>query len=124
MTKTRMAGRALFTALPLALLVLLRVTSVAQSVDIKGVINGRSGATMTVQSQESGKVVVVLTDGTQVDEVEGGLHLRKKQMGLAALMPGLPVEVKGIYNSQNQLLADTVRFKGSDLKSAVDMQAS
>jgi len=124
MTKTRMAGRALFTALPLALLVLLRVTSVAQSVDIKGVINGRSGATMTVQSQESGKVVVVLTDGTQVDEVEGGLHLRKKQMGLTALMPGLPVEVKGIYNSQNQLLADTVRFKGSDLKSAVDMQAS
>jgi len=124
MTKTRMAGRALFTALPVALLVLLRVTSVAQSVDIKGVINGRSGATMTVQSQESGKVVVVLTDGTQVDEVEGGLHLRKKQMGLTALMPGLPVEVKGIYNSQNQLLADTVRFKGSDLKSAVDMQAS
>jgi outer membrane protein OmpA-like peptidoglycan-associated protein len=123
MTKTKVAALAFFTALPLALVV-LSAMSVAQSGDIKGVINGRNGATMTVQSQESGKVVVVLTDGTQVDEVEGGLHLRKKQMGLTALMPGLPVEVKGTYNSQNQLLADTVRFRASDLKSAVDMQAS
>jgi outer membrane protein OmpA-like peptidoglycan-associated protein len=124
MTKTKAATLAFFTALPLALLVLLSATSVAQSVDIKGVINGRNGATMTVQSQESGKVVVVLTDGTQVDEVEGGLHLRKKQMAMTALMPGLPVEVKGNYNSQNQLLADTVRFSASAFRSAVDMQAS
>jgi len=60
---------------------------------------------------------------TQVDEVEGGLHMRKKQMGLTALVPGLPVQVKGTYNAQNQLAADSVKFKGSDLKTASDIQA-
>jgi outer membrane protein OmpA-like peptidoglycan-associated protein len=49
--------------------------------------------------------------------------MRKKQMGMTALVPGLPVQVKGSYNPQNQLVADSVRFKGSDLKTAQDIQA-
>jgi OOP family OmpA-OmpF porin len=40
------------------------------------------------------------------------------------LIPGLPVQVKGSTNAQNQLAADEVKFKGSDLKTAQDMQAS
>ena len=79
-------------------------------------ITGRSGATMTVNTQDAGKVVVLLTDNTQVEEVEGGLHMRKKQMGMTALVPGLPVQVKGSYNAQNQLVADSVKFKGSELR--------
>jgi OmpA-OmpF porin, OOP family len=51
--------------------------------------------------------------------------LRKKQMGLTALVPGLPVEVKETYNAQQQLVADSVRSKGSELKNAQDIiQAS
>jgi len=69
-------------------------------------------------------VVVLLSDSTQVEEVEGGLKMRKKTMGMTALIPGLPVEVKGSTNAQNQLAADSVKFKGSDLKTAQDMQAS
>jgi OmpA-OmpF porin, OOP family len=88
------------------------------------VIDGRSGATMTVKSPASGSnVVVLLTDSTQVEEVEGGLHLRKKQMGMTALTPGLPVRVEGSYNAQNQFVADDVKFKGSDLMTAEDIQA-
>jgi outer membrane protein OmpA-like peptidoglycan-associated protein len=49
--------------------------------------------------------------------------MRKKQMGLTALVPGLPVEVKGSYNAQQQLVADSVKFKGSELKNAQDIQA-
>jgi OmpA-OmpF porin, OOP family len=91
----------------------------AQNTEVRGVIDGRSGATMTVKSQESGSdVVVLLTDSTQVEEVEGGLHMRKKQMGMTALVLGLPVQVKGSSNDQNELVADTVKFKGSDLKTA------
>ena len=96
---------------------------VAAAQNIQGVINGRSGATMTLQTQDSGNVVVVLTPATEVDEVEGLLHARKKEMGVTALVPGLPVQVQGSYNAQNQLVADTVKFKGSDLKAAEDMQA-
>src|SRR5271157_4150549 len=44
-------------------------------------------------------------------------------MGLTALVPGLPVEVKGSYNAQQQLVADSVKFKGSELKNAQDIQA-
>ncbi|MGB8889998.1 MAG: OmpA family protein [Candidatus Korobacteraceae bacterium] len=97
--------------------------AVAQSGEAQGLITGRSGATMTVNTQDSGKVVVLLTDSTQVEEVEGGLHMRKKQMGMTALVPGLPVQVKGSYNAQNQLVADSVKFKGSELKTAQDIQA-
>jgi outer membrane protein OmpA-like peptidoglycan-associated protein len=49
--------------------------------------------------------------------------MRKKQMGLTALVPGLPVEVKGSNNAQNQLVADSVKFKASELKNAQDIQA-
>jgi OmpA-OmpF porin, OOP family len=94
----------------------------AQGDQAQGVIDARSGPTMTLKT-DSGNVVVLLTDNTQVDEVEGVFHGRKKQMSMAALVPGLPVQVKGAHNAQNQLVADSVRFKGSDLKTAQDIQA-
>jgi OmpA-OmpF porin, OOP family len=93
----------------------------AQSTQVKGVINGRSGATMTVQSQNSETVTVVLTAATQVLEPEGAF--RKKHLAMTALVPGLSVEVKGSMNAQNQLVADSVIFHGSDLKTAQDIQA-
>ena len=95
----------------------------AQSKQIQGLITGRSGATMTVKAQDGEPVVVALTTDTQVEEAEGMLKLRKKQLGLTALIPGLPVQVKGSVNSQHQLVADTVKFKSSDLKIAQDIQA-
>lgn len=97
--------------------------AVAQSAQLQGLITARKGAGMTVQSRVSGNVVVVLTPATQVQETSGVFHIRKKQLGMAALIPGLPVQVQGAYNSQNEMIADVVKFKGSDLKSAEDIQA-
>jgi OmpA-OmpF porin, OOP family len=121
MKKTKITRIALVATLSVTALLLLCGAAVAQT-QIQGVIDGRSGATMTVKSPD-GNIVVLLTDSTQVEEVEGGLHMRKKQMGLTALVPGLPVEVKGSNNAQNQLVADSVKFKGSELKNAQDIQA-
>jgi hypothetical protein len=59
----------------------------------------------------------------RLGEVQGVFKARTKQMPMTALIPGLPVEVKGTLNAQNQLVADTVKFKGSDLKAAMDAQA-
>jgi len=95
--------------------------AVAQGSQIDGLIVGRSGGTMTVQTQDTGKVVVILSDSTQVVEPEG--LFRKKHLAITALIPGLPVKVKGSYNAQNQLLADSVEFKGSSLQTAQDIQA-
>jgi outer membrane protein OmpA-like peptidoglycan-associated protein len=118
---SRIERIALKVALAFAALLLVCGVAAAQSTQVKGLINGRSGATMTVQTQDSGNVIVLLTDSTQVEEPEGAF--RKKHMSMAALVPGLQVEVKGSYNAQNQLVADTVKFKGSDLKTAQDIQA-
>jgi outer membrane protein OmpA-like peptidoglycan-associated protein len=113
--------RALAITVSLAALALLTGVAAAQSSQLNGVINGRSGASMTVQTQDAGKVVVILTPSTQALEPEG--VFRKKHLSMTALVPGLSVEVKGSYNAQNQLVADTVVFHGSDLKTAQDIQA-
>jgi len=104
-----------------AAFLLLCSTAAAQNDKVKGVINGRNGATMTVQTQDSGNLTVLLTDSTQVLEPEG--VFRKKHLAMTALVPGLSIEVQGSYNDQNQLVADKVTFHGSDLKTAQDIQA-
>jgi len=91
--KTNRLRTAFNTILAFAALLLLCGAAAAQSDKVKGVINGRSGATMTVQTQDSENVTVVLTPATQVLEPEG--VFRKKHLSMAALVPGLSVEVKG-----------------------------
>ena len=108
-------------ALALATLVLTCGVAAAQ-MKVQGVINGRNGNTMTLQT-DAGNVVVVLNSGTQVEEAQGMFHARKKQMAMTALVPGLAVEVDGSYNDQNQLVANTVKFSGNSLKTATDIQA-
>ena len=104
-------------------LTLMIGTAAAQSAQVQGVINGRSGPTMTVQTQDAGNVVVLLNNMTQVEDVSGVFRARKKQMGVTALVPGLAVKVKGSYNAQNQLVADTVQFNSKSLQTASDIQA-
>ncbi len=103
--------------------IMLAGNAAMQGQTVKGVINGRSGATMTLQTVDTPKLVVLLTPTTEVDEVQGVLKGRKKQMAMTSLIPGLPVEVQGTTNDQGQLVADSVKFKGNDLKAAMDAQA-
>ena len=97
------------------------VVAFAQSVKVQGIIKGRTGNTISLQTADTPKVVVILNDDTQVSQSVGAL--RKKDMPMAALIPGLPVQIEGTYNEQNQLVAKTVKFKGDDLKQAQAIQA-
>jgi len=108
-------------SLILASFLLVYGIAIAQNDQVKGVINGRSGATMSVLSQGGESITVVLTADTQVLEPEG--VFRKKHLSMTALVPGLAVEVKGSFNDKHQLVADRVTFHGSDLKTAQDIQA-
>jgi outer membrane protein OmpA-like peptidoglycan-associated protein len=121
MKEARIRRITFFATASLAAILLLTGTSVAQS--IQGVINGRNGATMTVQTQDMGNVVVLLTPDTQAEDVSGVFHARKKQMSVTVLVPGLQVQVQGSYNAQNQLVASTVKFNGKNLQAATDIQA-
>jgi outer membrane protein OmpA-like peptidoglycan-associated protein len=65
----------------------------------------------------------LLTDSTQVGQVQGVLKARRKDMSMAALIPGLAINVEGEYNEQKQLVAKMVKFKGDDLARAKSIQA-
>ena len=88
MNRSRITALAFVVTLSMATLLLLSGAAAAQSAQVQGVINGRSGTTMTVQT-DAGNVVVVLNDYTEVEDVSGVFHARKKQMGVTALVPGL-----------------------------------
>jgi OmpA-OmpF porin, OOP family len=122
MNRIRLGSITFLFGLVVAVLTLTS-SAAAQDSQIQGLIIGRSGATMSVKTQDSETITVALTPDTQVQEVEGAFKLRKKELGLTALIPGLPVQVKGTMNDKHQLVADTVKFKGSDLKAAQDIQA-
>ena len=93
-------------------------TAAAQSTKVQGLIKSRSGPDIILSTSQDPNMVVMLTDSTDVGQVEGVLKARSKQMSMAALIPGLAVSVEGEYNNQNALVASKVRFKGSDLKNA------
>ena len=101
----------------------LNTIASGETVNVEGLIKGRSGATMILQTSDSPNLIVLLTDTTKVGQVQGMLQARKKEMSLAALIPGLAVKVEGAYNDQNQLVATSVSFKGNDLERAQSVQA-
>jgi OOP family OmpA-OmpF porin len=90
---------------------------------VEGIIKARDGVSMILQTSDSSDVVVLLNDNTEVGQVQGVLKARRKQMSMAALVPGLPVKVEGDYNAQHQLVAKVVKFKGNDLQQAQSIQA-
>ncbi len=95
----------------------------AQETKVQGLITSRDGANMTIRTAAGNNVVVALTDATKVDEKEGKvLHLRKKQMAVVALVPGLRVDVHA-KGSGNNLTASSVTFSGKDLETAQAIQA-
>ena len=123
MKKASFARIPLVATASLAALLLLGGFAVAQGNQIQGVINSRSGATMTVQTQDMGNVMVLLTPDTTAEDVSGLFHARRKEMSVTVLEPGLQVQVNGFYNAQNQLVASTVKFDGKNLQAATDIQA-
>ncbi len=118
-----MTHRQVLSAPLLLALVALSSTIVSAQTKIEGVIKGRSGPEIILQTSDSPKVIVLLTDSTDVAQVVGMLKARKKEMSMAALIPGLPIQAEGAYNAQNQLVAKTIRFKGNDLEQAQAIQA-
>jgi outer membrane protein OmpA-like peptidoglycan-associated protein len=104
------------------LLVGLSGTMMFAQTKIEGVIRARSGATVILHTADSAKVVVLLTDSTDVGQVQGVLKARNKKMSMAALIPGLPIKVEGTYDAENQLIAKTIRFKGNDFEQAQNAQ--
>lgn len=112
-------------AIALAILSIFVPTRAAfcDTVKVEGPIKARSGDTMTVQTSSQSELVILLTDTTQVGQVQGVFKARRKNMSMAALVPGLQVKVEGNYNEDHKLVATKVSFKGNDLEQAEAIQA-
>jgi outer membrane protein OmpA-like peptidoglycan-associated protein len=110
--------------LSLVALTCFTTAALAQSVKVKGVIISRAGSNMTMKTADTPSVAVVLTDDTDVQQSEGVFKARRKDMSMAALIPGLTCEVQGSYNGQNQLVATSVRFTGDALQQAQSAQGA
>ncbi|MCU1247973.1 MAG: OmpA family protein [Edaphobacter sp.] len=102
---------------------LVPLTLAAQeAVKVEGLIKGRSGNLVILQTRDNPDLVVELTEGTDVGQLQGALKARNKKMSMAALIPGLSIKVEGNYRD-GQLIAQKVRFKGNDLKQAEAIEA-
>jgi len=122
MKSSKFIAIALVVTTSLAALLLLCGAAEAQA-KAQGLITGRNGDTMTLQTSDASNLVVVLTDDTQVAQIQGVFKARRKQMSMAALIPGLQVQVEGSYDTKNQLVASSIKFKGNDLEDAQTIQA-
>jgi OmpA-OmpF porin, OOP family len=102
---------------------LLAAGVAAQSAKVQGLIKARDGDSIILKTSSSPNLTVLLTDSTKVGQVQGVFKARRKEMSMAALIPGLAVKVEGTYNDQNQLVATSVSFKGNDLEDAEKIEA-
>ena len=115
--KSRTIGTSL---LAVCFLVAVSAFSTAQNVKVKGMISGRTGETLILNTAD-GNATVTLDDNTKVQQPKG-LGLRKKQVSAAVLIPGLKVSVDGTGTSTN-VTAKSITFDASDLQTAEMIQA-
>jgi OmpA-OmpF porin, OOP family len=123
MTRTKCFSVVLHATFSLILFVPLQTRLVAQTGKVDGLIKARNGGTILLQPTSGEQVTVLLTDNTQVSQKEGVLKVRKKEMSMATLIPGLEVHVEGTYDPESRLTAKLVTFKGNDLARAQAIQA-
>jgi outer membrane protein OmpA-like peptidoglycan-associated protein len=78
---------------------------------INGQIVSRNGDLVSVKEKKGGMVVVVnLTDNTTVEREKGALRLRRTDMDVTAMLPGLTITAEGVGNAKGQLDATKVWF--------------
>ena len=78
---------------------------------VSGQIKSRSGDVVNiVQSKTGAMIAVVLNDNTKVEREKGALRLRKSDMDVTAMVPGLNITAEGLGNAQGQLVASKIWF--------------
>jgi OOP family OmpA-OmpF porin len=110
-------------AMSLAMFTSLGLAANAQQATVEGLVIGRSGPSMSVKTADSPRLTVLLSDTTKATEKGGFLGLGRKDLGIAALVPGLSVKVEGTYNPDHQLVAQKVMFSRNSLAVAKQIDA-
>lgn len=78
---------------------------------VNGSIVSRDGDLVNVKDKKDGMIVVVnITDNTKVEREKGSLRLRRADMDVTAMLPGLTITAEGVGNAKGQLDASKIRF--------------
>ncbi len=78
---------------------------------VTGTITSRNGDLITIKvKKEETMAVVNITDDTKVEREKGSLRLRKADMDVTAMLPGLTISAEGVGNAKGQLDASKIKF--------------
>ncbi len=99
-----------------------RTVASGQKMKVKGVVVRRDADTFVVQDINNVNTTVVLTDRTSVKS-KGGFLKSGSTYGASNILRGLNLEVEGRGNEQGQLVATSVRFGETELRTAQSIQA-
>jgi len=100
--------------------VLVATFSAAQEVKAQGIINSRTGETLTITTPEGNTTTITLTNDTKVEESK---LFSADDATAAVLIPGLKVSVEGTSDDQGRLVAEKINFNSGDLETAQMIQA-
>jgi OOP family OmpA-OmpF porin len=95
----------------------------AQEATVQGMIVGRDGSTMYVKTGDSQRQIVVLSDNTPATQKGGMFGWSHKDLGVAALVPGLQVKVDGSFDADHKLVAKKVEYTSGSMKTAKQIDA-
>jgi outer membrane protein OmpA-like peptidoglycan-associated protein len=77
---------------------------------VTGVIRSRSGDLIKISDKKTGDAtVVVITEDTKIERKKD-FHLRRADMDVTAMVPGLTIDVEGVGNTKGQLEAKKISF--------------
>lgn len=77
---------------------------------VTGVIRSRSGDLIRISDKKTGDAtVVVITDDTKIERKKD-FHMRRADMDVTAMVPGLTIDVEGVGNTKGQLEAKKISF--------------
>ena len=78
---------------------------------VNGQIVSRDGDLVNVKEKKTGQMVAVnLTDSTKVEREKGALRMRRTDMDVTAMLPGLTITAEGVGNAKGQLDASKIWF--------------
>ena len=123
MNSKRLSTTICGVGMSLAMSALVSIPAAAQQATVEGLIIGRNGPTMSVKTNDTPRLTVVLSDNTKAEEKGGFLGMGKKNLGVAELVPGLAVKVEGSYDPDHKLVAKKVVFSRGSMRTARQIDA-
>jgi len=118
-------SRLLFSALAITLLGGLIGTARAQSFQagdkgkVTGIIRSRNGDVINISAKKTGNpAAILITDDTKIERKKD-FHLRRADMDVTAMVPGLTIDVEGVGNTKGQLEAKKITFDPNEFAIAV-----